>query len=259
MRALLVDIGNTSTAVGLSRGRTIVRRRHLSGRRTAIDEIESVLRDVVRGAALDAAIVSSVVPSRKPRWTKAMRRMLGRPPLDVTHRLRMNIGIDYPRPATIGADRIANACAALDRFGAPVLVADFGTALTFDVVDARGDYVGGVIAPGLPLMRDYLADRTALLPRLSLHGPVPGIGRSTEGAMRIGASVGYRGIVREIVDHVQQALGAQEIHLCATGGYARWALRGLELPFVFDPDLTLRGLSLLCELNTQAGKEGVSS
>jgi len=170
-------------------------------------------------------------------------------PLLVHHRLRLGVGVDYPKPSTIGADRLANACAACDLFGSPVIVADFGTAVTFDVIARGGTYVGGVIAPGLSMMTDYLAEKTALLPRVKLRGRCPGVGRSTAGAMRIGARVGYRGMVVEIVKHVKEAMGETDVALCATGGFARWALQGSDMPFHFRPDLTLYGLGRIYELN----------
>jgi len=160
------------------------------------------------------------------------------------------VRIRYPEPATIGPDRLANACAALHQYGAPAIVADFGTALTFDVISGDGAYVGGAIAPGLPLMTDYLHEKTALLPRIRVRGPYGPIGKSTVGAMRIGAKVGYRGIVREIVTYLRQGLASPDVKLCATGGFARWTLAGLDMPFVFDPDLTLHGLLRIYRLNS---------
>ena len=134
----------------------------------------------------------------------------------------------------------------MSRYGAPVLVMDFGTALTAAVVTRDGVWRGGVIAPGFPLMRDYLFERTAKLPRMELgRGRAPKIGRSTEEAMCFGALVGYRGMVREIVATLRANFG-EDFKLVATGGFARWALKGLDLPFVIDPTLTLYGAGLVC-------------
>jgi type III pantothenate kinase len=109
----------------------------------------------------------------------------------VSHKITLGVGIDYPKPETIGADRLANAAAAVALYGSPAIVVDFGTAVTFDVISAAGDYAGGVIAPGLNAMTDYLHNRTALLPRVSLREPHRAIGRSTVEAMRSGAIHGY--------------------------------------------------------------------
>ena len=164
----------------------------------------------------------------------------------------LGITIDYPKPATIGADRIANACGAVVRYGAPAIVADFGTALTFDVISRSHTYIGGVIVPGLPFMTDYLAEKTALLPRVKLHGVRGAVGRSTVSAMRIGAKVGYRGMVREIVGSIRKQIGPGGVSLVATGGQARWALADSDMPFKFAPDLTLFGLNVVYGLNRAA-------
>ncbi len=125
------------------------------------------------------------------------------------------------------------------------MVMDFGTALTAAVVTADRVWRGGVIAPGFPLMRDYLFERTAKLPRMELGtGKAPKIGRSTEEAMRFGALVGYRGMVREIVAELKRNFKT-DFRLVATGGFAKWALKSLDLPFVIDPTLTLYGAGLL--------------
>jgi type III pantothenate kinase len=183
-------------------------------------------------------------------WVSELKKATGTYPLVVNHKMDFGVKISYPKPTSIGADRLANACGAAYRYGTPVIVADFGTALTFDVICRDRGYVGGVIAPGLPLMTDYLADKTALLPHIELKGACGAVGRSTEGAMRIGAKIGYRGIVREIVTHLKKETAGRTAKLCATGGYARWVLSGLGMKFDLDPHLTLRGLSRIYDLNS---------
>jgi type III pantothenate kinase len=131
-----------------------------------------------------------------------------------------------------------------------VIVADFGTALTFDIVSAAGAYIGGVIAPGLPLMADYFSERTALLPHIDLRGRIGRVGRSTEDAMRIGARIGYRGMVRETVAYLRRDAREANAALCATGGYAKWVLKGTGMPFTIDPNLTLKGLGAIWALNS---------
>ena len=159
-----------------------------------------------------------------------------------------SLAIDYPKPETIGADRLADAAGAVSRYGAPVLVMDFGTALTAAVVTADRVWRGGVIAPGFPLMRDYLFERTAKLPRMKIgSGRAPKIGRSTEEAMRFGALVGYRGMVREIVAELRKNFKT-DFRLVATGGFAKWVLKDLDLPFVVDPTLTLYGAGLVASM-----------
>jgi type III pantothenate kinase len=155
------------------------------------------------------------------------------------------VGIDYPRPATIGPDRLANAVAAHHHFGAPAVVVDFGTAVTFDVVDAAANYVGGVIAPGLAAMTDYLHEKTALLPRIRIRDPRAVIGKSTEEAMLIGAAHGYRGLVRELICELRAELKHPKLPVVATGGYAKLIAAGLPEIQSVEPNLTLEGLRLV--------------
>ena len=179
---------------------------------------------------------------------------LPKPPKLPKHPNFPNLRLDYPKPETIGADRLADAAGAVSRYGAPVLVMDFGTALTAAVITKDRVWRGGVIAPGFPLMRDYLFERTAKLPRMRIpafakatagKGPaIPKIGRTTEEAMMFGAFVGYRGMVREIVAELRKNFKC-DFRLVATGGFAKWVLRDLDLPFTIDPTLTLYGAGLI--------------
>jgi type III pantothenate kinase len=155
-----------------------------------------------------------------------------------------SIGIDYPKPKTIGPDRLANAVAARRRFGAPVVVVDFGTAVTFDVVNRAGDYMGGIIAPGLAAMTEYLHEKTALLPRVRIREPKRVVGKSTEEAMLVGAVHGYRGLVRELIRELKRELRARRLPVVATGGYGELIAAGLPEITAVDPLLTLEGLRI---------------
>jgi type III pantothenate kinase len=247
---VVVDMGNTSTSVALARNGRIVRRSHQPSKRNDAGTIRNVIRQTMRGTKIDGAVLCSVVPKCDAVWLTQLKKETGTKPLLVSHKLNVGVRISYAKPDTIGADRLANACGAIGRYGkGPVIVADFGTALTFDIVTAENTYIGGVIAPGLPLMTDYLAEKTALLPRIYLLGRYGKVGRNTVEAMRIGAKIGYRGIVREVTRYLQKGLGMNNARLLATGGFAEWALEGLDLPFKIDKDLTLYGLSRIFELN----------
>ena len=155
------------------------------------------------------------------------------------------ISIKYPRPETIGPDRLANAVAVRHRFGVPAVVVDFGTAVTFDIVNARGEYVGGIIAPGLSAMTDYLHEKTALLPRIHIREVRTVIGKSTTEAMLIGAVHGYRGLIRELLIEIKRTLNVRRLPVVATGGYAQ--LMAAKMPEItaVDPLLTLEGLRLV--------------
>ncbi|MDD5678117.1 MAG: type III pantothenate kinase [Kiritimatiellae bacterium] len=254
---IVVDIGNTSTTLGLARAGRISRIGRLPTRTASRAAVADALAALVHNRAIAGAMLCSVVPERNGLWLRSLHACSGRTPVAVHHRLKLGMRIAYPDPASIGADRLANACGAVHRYGSPVIVADFGTALTFDVV-ADHAYRGGIIVPGLPLMTDYLAEKTALLPHLRLdryHGiplnlrAMPVIGKSTRQAMAIGARLGYLGMVREIFTRLQHTLKSRSVCLCATGGYAAWALAGCDLPVRIDPDLTLYGIARIYELN----------
>jgi len=239
-RILVIDIGNSSTKLGIVRAGTrrggrckVLRRKSVPTAGASATITERALRVFTRAGRVDGAVLC---------WVYAIE------PLKVSHKLDLGIGISYPEPARIGADRLANACAATALYGVPVIAMDFGTALTFDVVSARREYVGGVIAPGLSLMTDYLAEKTALLPRTSPRLSRRVIGKSTAEAMSIGASIGYRGLVREILGRLVSEVG-RNVKLCATGGCAKVVLKGLGGRIRLDPDLTLRGLGITWELN----------
>ena len=250
MRCVVIDVGNTSTGIGLFDSGKVSRVTHLKG---GIAKQPDACAEAVRKAArgtVNGAVLGSVVPRVNGAWKRLIRNELGCDLLMVKAGLPMAVTVDYPEPETIGADRLADACGGVLRYGAPLIVADFGTALTFDVVTDDLRYVGGVITPGLPLMTDYLYERTALLPRVELEGACPKLGRSTMQAMRIDAQIGYRGIVREIVNYLQASMKC-EFKLVATGGYAGWALKESGMPFVIDQELTLFGLGCIFESNVK--------
>jgi len=243
---LLLDIGNTHTHAGIATPSRVVRTVDFptaawfrAAPPRALTEFIRPVRDQLRGSAL-----CSVVPTATPRAAAALRRLGPAEPLVLTHETAHRIVIDYPRPSSIGPDRLANATAVLAYFGAPSVVVDFGTAVTFDVIDRGGRYVGGIIAPGLSAMTSYLHEKTALLPKIKIRDIRHAIGRSTHEAMLIGAVHGYRGLVRELIGEVKRSLKARVLKVVATGGYAR--LIAARLPEISQvrPNLTLEGLNL---------------
>ena len=246
MTFLVVDAGNTSTAIGRWTDGAVSRTSHVDG---GVQSAPGAVRAAVRRAAPNApflAAVASVVPAADPLMEEILEEAGAARTHFIDARSASPVRVDYPRRKTVGADRIADAAGAFDRYGAPVLVADFGTALTVDAVTADARWIGGCIAPGLPLMRDYLAERTAKLPRMKFGGSCPRIGRSTEQAMRFGAIAGYRGMVKEIARTLSLNLET-EFKLVATGGYAGWALRGIDIPVEIDPSLTLHGVGVIAK------------
>lgn len=236
MAWLLIDNSNTRTkfalgdAAGLHAWRGVLATADLSN--------ESVAA-MTGGLAYSAVIVCSVVPA-KAAVLKAFFE-----PLCLLHFITcespLGMGIDYPLPAQIGGDRLANAAGVLTRHGAPAIVIDFGTAVTFDVISAQPAYCGGVIAPGLGAIAGYLPQKTALLPAIELEEPASAIGKSTIHAMQAGAVFGYRGLVKEIIAQIRSELPGRP-KIIATGGDAALIARGVPEIEVVDPDLTLDGL-----------------
>lgn len=241
MAWLLVDNSNTRTkfALGDSTG--------LHDWRGVIPTCEITpesLEKLLRGVEYSAAMIGSVVPAKavilesyfKPRG----------PFHFLNHTSPLGMAIDYPNPPQIGADRLANAAGVLSRHGAPAIIIDFGTAVTFDVISAQPAYCGGVIAPGLGAMSGYLPQKTALLPMIELEEPLSAIGKSTEHAMQVGAVFGYRGLVREIITRIRAELHGH-VKIIATGGDATLIARGVPEIGAVDPDITLDGLRQVAE------------
>lgn len=251
MSCIVIDVGNTSTSLGFWADGHVSRVQVVKG---GIKDPVAVERALVAAGAeeADSAILASVVPSVNETWTWLLKRVFGIELQVLTCKTPMPIDIDYPKPERIGADRLADAVGAYVRHGAPVVVADFGTALTFDIVDENHNYVGGIIAPGLPLMTDYLHEKTAQLPSVDLRGELPERGDSTEHAMILGAKLGHRGMVREIAAHIRAQIGERAV-LCATGGYAGWAMEGIGMECFIEPDLTLFGLGIIYDYCARHG------
>lgn len=252
MRTLIVDNSNTRTKFAVSIDDQLDSWRSI----IPTPEISSdSLGEALGGISWDCSIVSSVVPQK----AEILSSYLGNKPChQLDHLSKLPIGINYPKPEQIGADRLANAVGAHILFGNPCIVLDFGTAVTFDVIapnhndttpGKKAYYQGGVIAPGLASMTEGLANRTALLPHITLHEPEYAIGKSTKEAMLAGAVYGYRGLVREILNNLTKELASKPL-VVATGGDAPLITNGLKEIHHLAPDLTLEGLKVIANLNT---------
>ncbi len=244
MNCLLFDVGNTHTHLGLANARRVIRRTDIPTAAWFDGSAAKGVARFVEDSNLQSAVACSVVPKATVRLRRLVKQTWGWPCLELTPKTIRGVGIDYPHPTTIGPDRLANAVAAKNRFGAPVVVVDFGTAVTFDVVNDAGDYVGGIIAPGLTMMTSYLHEKTALLPEIKIREVKSAIGKSTEHAMLVGAVQGYRGMVRELIRCLKSELQARHLPVVATGGYARLIAAGVPEIQAVDRLLTLEGLRL---------------
>jgi type III pantothenate kinase len=241
---LLVDISNLYTKYAFASTKRIS-----APIRIATSKLSRrVLSRVLASQRASKVVVSSVVPEKNSAISKAAGKT---EVIWLDSKLKLGVGIDYPAPRSIGADRLANAAAVASFYGCPAIVVDFGTAVTFDIVSARCNYIGGVIAPGLEAMTNFLYQRTALLPKLSLKEPRRAIGRSTIGAMLSGAVFGYRGLVREIIARIRaEQFPHGKLHVVATGGYARLIAAQLPEITAVRPHLTLEGLRIIANLNS---------
>jgi len=241
---LLIDISNSFTKLAPSTKEKIGKVAKIPT--GAVSQVS--LEHVTRSWKFNTAVISSVVPEK----AKGLARFLkGKRVITVGPQTALGVGIEYPNPKSIGADRLANAASAVALYGTPVVVVDFGTAVTFDIISAERKYVGGVIAPGLEVMTDYLYQRTALLPKINLLEPVSAVGKSTRDAMMAGAVFGYRGLVKEILSQIKRELGGgRGLKVVATGGYAE--LIAAKLPELrrVHPTLTIEGLRIIGNLNS---------
>jgi type III pantothenate kinase len=248
---LLFDIGNTHTHIGLADGRRVLKQINLPTREWFGGSAARLVKRFAGAKKISGVVLCSVVPKTSPLVRKAVRAFWKLGVLELSPKTLRGVGIDYPKPNSIGPDRLANAVAAKFYFGAPVVVVDFGTAVTFDVVNAKGNYAGGIIAPGLAAMTDYLHEKTALLPRIKIRETKNVVGKSTEQAMLIGAVHGYRGLMRELICELKKELRVKKLPVVATGGYAKLIASKLPEISAVRNDLTLEGLRLIWESNSK--------
>lgn len=237
-RFILIDISNSWTKYCLSDGKRLGARHALP-----TPKLDLKTARAIRKLAPDAKLVACCVVPEKQKilskvWPTSQQEW-------VSARSPLGIAVDYPQPSRVGADRLANAVAAATLYRLPAVVIDFGTAVTFDIISQDKAYLGGVIAPGLNAMTDYLHERTALLPRLKIREPRRFIAKSTVEAMRVGAVAGYRGLVREIISGIRKELPSPLRSVVATGGQGGLvASRVSEIQLV-NPLLTLQGLQII--------------
>ncbi|MBF0445610.1 MAG: type III pantothenate kinase [Magnetococcales bacterium] len=252
---LAIDIGNTNLVLGVYEGEELIRHWRLATRVDQTGDEYGILVANLFNLAdisldkIEGVIIASVVPPIQSAIVRALRRYLDIPPIIVGPGLKTNMPIRYDNPREVGADRIVNGVAAYNLIGDAVVVVDFGTATTFDLIGPKGDYMGGAIAPGLGLSMNALFEKTAKLPRIELVRPKKVVGRDTVSSMQSGLFWGYVGLVDGLIDRIIVESGYNPVKVVATGGLARLMATESEKIELIDEFLTLNGLRLLYERN----------
>ncbi len=251
---LAIDIGNTNITLGLFQGDQLRATWRLAPDVNRLADEYGVLmvgllaEERLTRADVDAAIMSTVVPDLEPVFEEVCRRYFDVRPLVVGAGIRTGLRILYDSPRDVGADRVADAVAAIHLYGPPLIVVDLGTGAVFDAISKEGDYVGGAIAPGLGIAAEALYRRAAKLYTVELARPKTAIGRNTVSAVQSGLIFGYVGLVEGIIARFKEELGG-EAKVVATGGHAELLAPETSVIDVVDLNLTLTGLHLIYEMN----------
>ena len=252
---LVVDIGNTNIVLGVYRGRELLHHFRLStARQSTVDEYGVLIHNLFHMSNIsfkdvEGVIISSVVPPLVQVIVEMCVKYIGKDPLLVGPGIKTGLNLRYENPREVGADRIVNAVAAIEQYKCPLVVVDFGTATTFDCIDAGANYLGGAIVPGLGISTEALYQRASKLPRIELEKPKKVIGRNTVHAMQAGIIFGYAGQVEGIVRRIKLEMNAPVLKVIATGGLAPLIAGETDCIDEVNPMLTLEGLRIIYDRN----------
>lgn len=253
---LAIDIGNTKVAVGIFKGKKLIKHWKIrTEREKTCDEYGMSLLNLfgfsgLKVGNIDSVIFSSVVPPLTPVFQELSQNLFQVKALVVGPGLKTGMPILYENPLEVGADRVVAAIAAFEKHGGPSIVVDFGTATTFDAVSFKGEYLGGAIAPGIQISAEALFLKTAKLPRIEIRKPKRAIGRTTVASMQSGLYFGYIGLVSNIIEKLKRELG-KEVTVISTGGFAAQICHEIKSVDFHEPYLVLEGLRILYERNIE--------
>lgn len=252
---LVFDVGNTNIVLGVYEGEKLINHWRLStDRNKTSDEYGMLIYNLFKYKGLDlkdaeAVVISSVVPSLMYSLQAMSIKYIEKEAIIVGPGIKTGINIKIPNPREVGADRIVNAVSAFRKYGGPLIVVDFGTATTFCVISKEGDYLGGIITPGLKISSDALAQRTAKLPKVELKKPETIIGKNTISSMQSGLINGYVGLVDHLVNKMKEELNEEVKYVIATGGISTLIYNEAKTIDKIDKMLTLDGLRMIYDMN----------
>lgn len=254
---LAIDVGNTNIVFGAFKGKELIHDWRISSdQKKTSDEFGMLVTEMLANVQLkpvdiEAVIMSSVVPNIMHTMQNMIVKYFHQYPMIVGAGVKTGINIRYDNPKEVGADRIVNAIAAVERYGGPCIIIDLGTAITFCVVDEKKNYLGGLILPGISISAEALVSRTSKLPKIEIIKPEKVIGKTTVSSMQNGLYYGFSTMIDGIVKHIcgEIQMDPSDVHVIATGGFSNLLVSDSEYDIIIDRDLTMDGLRILYDLN----------